>query len=30
MLLLLLVMPGNKGPRPRRPSIDEVEERGGL
>jgi hypothetical protein len=30
MLLLLLVMPSNKGPRPRRPSIDEVEERGGL
>jgi hypothetical protein len=30
MLLILLVMPSNKGPRPRRPSIDEVEERGGL
>lgn len=30
MLLILLVMPSNKGPRARRPSIDEVEERGGL
>ena len=30
MLLILLVMPSNKGPRPKRPSIDEVEERGGL
>jgi hypothetical protein len=30
MLLILLVMPSNKGPRPRRPSIDEAEERGGL
>jgi hypothetical protein len=27
MLLLLLVMPSNKGPRPRRPSVDEQEER---
>ena len=29
MLLILLVMPSNKGPRLRRPSIDEVEEQGG-
>ncbi len=27
MLLLLLLMPSNKGPRPRRPSIDEVDDR---
>jgi hypothetical protein len=27
MLLLLLVMPANKGPRTRRPGIDELEER---
>jgi hypothetical protein len=26
MLLLLLVMPSNKGPRPRRPGVDEQEE----
>jgi len=26
MLLILLVMPSNRGPRPRRPSIDEQEE----
>jgi hypothetical protein len=25
MLLLLLVMPANKGPRPRRPSVDELD-----
>jgi hypothetical protein len=30
MLLILLVMPSNKGPRTRRPGIDEIEERGGL
>ena len=30
MLLILLVMPSNKGPRLRRPSIDEVEEQGGT
>ncbi|HEU4378048.1 MAG TPA: hypothetical protein VFR73_05700 [Hyphomicrobiaceae bacterium] len=30
MLLILLVIPSNKGPRLRRPSIDEVEEKGGL
>jgi hypothetical protein len=30
MLLLLLVIPSNKGPRLRRPSLDEVEEQGGL
>ena len=30
MLLVLLVMPANKGPRLRRPSLDEAEERGGL
>ena len=30
MLLILLVMPANKGPRPRRPGIDEIEERGEL
>ncbi len=29
MLLILLVMPSNKGPRARRPSIDEIEEQGG-
>ena len=29
MLLILLVIPSNKGPRLRRPSIDEVEEQGG-
>jgi hypothetical protein len=29
MLLILLVMPSNKGPRLKRPSIDEVEEQGG-
>ena len=29
MLLILLVMPSNKGPRPRRPSIDEIEEQSG-
>ena len=27
MLLILLVMPSNKGPRPRRPGLDELEER---
>ena len=27
MLLLLLLMPANKGPRPRRPGIDEIEDR---
>jgi hypothetical protein len=27
MLLLLLVMPVNRGARPRRPSIDELEDR---
>jgi hypothetical protein len=26
MLLILLVMPSNKGPRPRRPGVDEQEE----
>jgi uncharacterized membrane protein YfcA len=26
MLLILLVMPTNKGPRPRRPSLDELEQ----
>ncbi len=26
MLLLLLVIPSNKGPRPRRPSLDELED----
>ena len=26
MLLILLVMPANKGPRPRRPGVDEQEE----
>ena len=30
MLLILLVMPSYKGPRLRRPGIDEIEERGGL
>ena len=29
MLLILLVMPSNKRPRLRRPSIDEIEEQGG-
>jgi hypothetical protein len=27
MLLVLLVLPANKGPRPRRPTIDELESR---
>jgi hypothetical protein len=27
MLLLLLVMPSNKGPRLQRPSVDEIEDR---
>jgi len=27
MLLILLLMPSNKGARPRRPGIDEVEDR---
>lgn len=27
MLLLLLLMPTNRGPRPHRPGIDEVEDR---
>jgi hypothetical protein len=27
MLLLILIMPVNKGPRPRRPTIDELEDR---
>ena len=27
MLLLLLLMPANKGPRPRRRSLDELEDR---
>jgi hypothetical protein len=27
MLLILLLMPSNKGPRPRRPGIDEVEDK---
>ena len=26
MLLILLVMPSNKGPHPRRPGLDELEE----
>jgi hypothetical protein len=26
MLLIILVMPSNKGPRPRRPGLDELEE----
>ena len=30
MLLILLVIPSYKGPRLRRPSLDEAEERGGL
>jgi hypothetical protein len=30
MLLILLVMPSNKGPRPRRPSLDEAEEQRGI
>jgi hypothetical protein len=29
MLLILLVIPSNKGPRLRRPSLDEAEEYGG-
>jgi hypothetical protein len=28
MLLVLLLMPSNKGPRPHRPGLDELEERG--
>ena len=28
ILLILLLMPSNKGPRPRRPSLDDLEERG--
>jgi hypothetical protein len=28
MLLVLLLMPANKGPRPRKPGLDELEERG--
>jgi hypothetical protein len=28
MLLILLLLPAHKGDRPRRPSIDEIEERG--
>ena len=27
MLIILLLMPSNKGPRPRRPGIDEVEDK---
>jgi hypothetical protein len=27
MLLILLLMPSHKGPRPRRPGIDEIEDR---
>ena len=27
MLLVLLLMPSNKGPRPRKPGLDELEER---
>jgi hypothetical protein len=27
MLLILLLVPSNKGPRPRRPGIDELEDR---
>jgi len=27
MLLILLLMPSNRGPRPRRPGIDEVEDK---
>jgi hypothetical protein len=27
ILLILLVMPVNRGPRPRRPGIDEIEDR---
>ena len=27
MLLILLFLPSNKGPRPRRPGIDEIEDR---
>ena len=27
MLLVLLLMPSNKGPRPRRPGLDELEQR---
>jgi len=30
MLLILLVMPFNKGPRPRRPTIDELEHHEGM
>jgi hypothetical protein len=30
MLLILLVMPSNKGPRQRRPGIDEQEQEEGL
>jgi len=30
MLLLLLVIPSYKGPRLKRPGIDEIEERSGL
>ncbi|MDX2205350.1 MAG: hypothetical protein NW223_21560 [Hyphomicrobiaceae bacterium] len=30
MLLVLLVMPMNRGPRPRRPSLDEEERRTGY
>jgi hypothetical protein len=30
MLLILLVIPSYKGPRLRRPSLDEAEERGGF
>jgi hypothetical protein len=28
MLLVLVLMPANKGPRPRKPGIDELEEKG--
>jgi hypothetical protein len=27
LLLILLVLPANRGPRPRRPGIDEIEDR---
>jgi hypothetical protein len=30
LLLILLVMPSNKGPRPRRPGIDELEHHEGM
>jgi hypothetical protein len=30
MLLILLLMPSNKGPRPKQRSLDEAEERGVL